>query len=1016
TDTGAIETLDTVALDDLRATNTPVFQAGSGASSGAPAPTVEPLAWGTVAEPIRLLHATDDGDALEVVATDPATDAVAGAELLITLDQSSTVEIGRTPVVGVSQIADHGGGTVAVAEASAVVFIDTSSGSSRATVALDGPVGGLTATSGLSDNPVYASYLATDGPKLAVIKSGTGIGDAQVLTSFRLPGTVAGQVYYDEASRMVHALGTTPAGPDGTGGGEPTVYVVNPNGSPASNAVYADAELPFVPSAVVLDDNRQYPATDRQQLLALTPAGQMAEVPIGRHAFSWRLPGVIAGILMGALIYVLARLLFRRREVAIILAFLLVADGMLFVQSRIGMNDSYVGLGIVAAYTLFAWLWLKPGNTRRHWIAFAIGMPVVGLTLGLALASKWVAAYAIGGLGILVLGRSALGRLILIAGMVVASTALGYLAISVPEGSAGGNYLFLAIMVGLTLAAVVATVLRPIAWTWEEQRLLIWGPIAAGGAVLVGALATGRLDQHYTIGPIATSPLEVGFLLLVAGFAMYSILVVAGRLGFGPMAMPPGADDPASLLEAPSPAPRGWLNLGAGFGIPALFALACLVGLPIVVYVISYIPWAFVDNHQLLPELWPGWPNGHTGTGGYDTLVNLTKSMYSYHNNLTSPHPATSPWWAWPLDLKPVWFYQDGFAGGTSASIYDAGNIVSWWLAIPAMGYAAWQAFKRHSVGLGLLVVGFACQWIAWARIDRAAFQYHYYTALPFLLMALAYFIAELWHGPSWRTWALARLAAAAAILGPFAMWLLQRPLCGIARVNDINPGSSACPTTIPDLALSPRAIAIAVVVGIGVLLILRLFLSSPDGDDEDDDGTGVRAFVPRLVRAGAIGIAVAVGFTLVSVLLPATSVLKLKAVPVEPLALVVTIALLPVAAFVATARDARKLAAGMLVAIGLWFVVWYPNISALPLPSGFTNIYQGLLPSYLYPFQFWVNTTPRGVSPPLLALGPAALLVAIVVIAAAVAYSTWTWRIALAERRAEDAGWTGEDGASSIA
>ena len=34
----------------------------------------------------------------------------------------------------------------------------------------------------------------------------------------------------------------------------------------------------------------------------------------------------------------------------------------------------------------------------------------MGVLLGLALASKWVAAYAIGALGILVLMRSALGR------------------------------------------------------------------------------------------------------------------------------------------------------------------------------------------------------------------------------------------------------------------------------------------------------------------------------------------------------------------------------------------------------------------------------------------------------------------------------------------------------------------------------------------------------------------------------------------------------------------------------
>ena len=79
------------------------------------------------------------------------------------------------------------------------------------------------------------------------------------------------------------------------------------------------------------------------------------------------------------------------------------------------------------------------------------------------------------------------------------------------------------------------------------------------------------------------------------------------------------------------------------------------------------------------------------------------------------------------------------------------------------MAFVSWQAFARRSPALALIAIGFACQWLAWARIDRAAFQYHYYTSLPFLLLALAYFLAELWHGASKRTWLLARLSAAAA-------------------------------------------------------------------------------------------------------------------------------------------------------------------------------------------------------------------------------------------------------------
>ena len=452
---------------------------------------------------------------------------------------------------------------------------------------------------------------------------------------------------------------------------------------------------------------------------------------------------------------------------------------------------SYVGLGIVAAYTLFAAIWRSPGDGRRHWLAFAITMPLIGVCLGFALAAKWVAAYAIGGLGILVLTRSALGRLVLIAGMAVATTALGYLAISVPEGQSGGNYLFLFIMVGLTLVAVVANVLHPVAWTWEEQRLLVFGPALVGGALFLVTLALGRADAHLVVGPISVTPQEVALALVIVSGLVYTAVVAIGRWGFGPMALPPPDDDPVTLLEPPSPAPRGWLRLGSGYGLPIAWIVACLVVLPLGLYVALYVPWALMEDHQLVA----GWPPGH---GGGQTLMALTEAMYRYHNTLTAAHAASSPWWAWPFDFKPVWFYQESFAGGTSAAIYDAGNLVAWWLAIPAMAFAAWQAFVRRSSGLALITIAFACQWIAWARIDRAAFQYHYYASLPFLFTALGYFLAELWRGASRRTWLLARLAAAAAVVAPMALWLFHRPLCGIVRVTEVNPGSQACPTLHP--------------------------------------------------------------------------------------------------------------------------------------------------------------------------------------------------------------------------
>ena len=76
-----------------------------------------------------------------------------------------------------------------------------------------------------------------------------------------------------------------------------------------------------------------------------------------------------------------------------------------------------------------------------------------------------------------------------------------------------------------------------------------------------------------------------------------------------------------------------------------------------------------------------------------------------------------------------------------------------------------------------------------------------------------------------------------------------------------------------------------------------------------------------------------------------------------------------------------------------------YPNISALPLPSAVVNAYQGLLPTYLYPFQFPVNTDPAAPSFKLFALEPAVLLIALTITCIVVGYAAWVWRIGPVDR-----------------
>jgi hypothetical protein len=520
---------------------------------------------------------------------------------------------------------------------------------------------------------------------------------------------------------------------------------------------------------------------------------------------------------------------------------------------------------------------------------------------------------------------------------------------------------------------------RPLRWSREEVRFAIGAPVVLG----LGGGAVGLLLRSSRVGLLGVGGIGLGL-------AVGIVLWLAGRRGFGPSAAPPEARDPAAWVEpAGEPPSEGWLRPGAGLGAPFIWGLLCLTLLPALVYVISYTPWVALGN-----QFWGGFPPGNHG----QTLWDLTIQMYNYHNDLRATHPATSPWWAWPFDLKPVWFYQESFADDTVGIIYDAGNLVAFWLGVPAMAWTAWQGWRRRSLPILLVVVGLLAQWIPWARIDRATFQYHFFTSLPFLYLGLAYFVHELWRGPSARTFALARLGAGAAILGVPLLWIGKAPLCWLADVARVDPGSQACGSVAEPFILTQQVAVATIVLAVGLVAVgWQVRLMRQAARERPSEG-----LLPR----GSIWLLLTVLFTMLAL---AAAVVRFGDSPIisAPLgdvgpylfAVLVGAPLLLVAWLVTRARDPRRFAVAIVGAAGLWFVAFYPDIAGLPIPSGLRNLYSVLpLPTYNYDFQFAVNTAPApSVTPPLLGLPALSLTVVTAVLVGAVMYAAWSWRLARA-------------------
>ena len=116
--------------------------------------------------------------------------------------------------------------------------------------------------------------------------------------------------------------------------------------------------------------------------------------------FGWRFAGALAGVLMLPGMYLLGKLLTKRRMGAFAAMFLMAVDCMHFTQTRIATIDSFVVLFIIWSYVFMVY-YLRMDYWRKPLIKTLIPLALSGLFMGLAVASKWTGCYAGVGLAVL---------------------------------------------------------------------------------------------------------------------------------------------------------------------------------------------------------------------------------------------------------------------------------------------------------------------------------------------------------------------------------------------------------------------------------------------------------------------------------------------------------------------------------------------------------------------------------------------------------------------------------------
>ncbi len=321
-----------------------------------------------------------------------------------------------------------------------------------------------------------------------------------------------------------------------------------------------------------------------------------------------------------------------------------------------------------------------------------------------------------------------------------------------------------------------------------------------GALVFFGALALGRLDATLALGPVRVTPLLVGHRARRSGSLVVSGLVPA-RAGArvraaGGRRRP---DDPIRLLEPPARRPTAGCGLGRSLGLPLVWAAVCLVAVPLGVYVVTLHPVGARSRTTSCRRL-AGRPHGPDAARPDRPDVRLPQQpVVGPRRVLAVVGLAVRP------QARVVLPGQLGRRDvGRALRRGQPRDLVA---RRPGPGLRrdhgvppaqprprAHRHRLRRAVGLrGRASTGPPSSTTTTRRCR--SWSWPSPTSSPSCGTARR-------DGPGWPS----ASRGAAAVLAPAALWLLSRPLCAFVGVQDVNPGSQACPAVIPDFVLTLRA------------------------------------------------------------------------------------------------------------------------------------------------------------------------------------------------------------------
>lgn len=166
-------------------------------------------------------------------------------------------------------------------------------------------------------------------------------------------------------------------------------------------------------------------------------------------------------------------------------------------------------------------------------------------------------------------------------------------------------------------------------------------------------------------------------------------------------------------------------------GILCLWCCLFFLAVPFLIYFTAFLPLTTLPHNR--EHLW-------------SNFVNYQVNMFRYHSGLVAEHTFASAWYEWPLDVRPIWYYanSDCSSLGQYSTISAMGNPILWWTGLLGIFFAFFLWWKKRSPAAGIAAAGFLSVYLPWTLVPRLTFIYHYFTAVPFLVLGLMLLFSRL--------------------------------------------------------------------------------------------------------------------------------------------------------------------------------------------------------------------------------------------------------------------------------